>query len=418
MRFWDSLPRFVFFTGKGGVGKTSLACATAIHLADAGRRVLLVSTDPASNIGQVLDQRIGNTVTPVAGLAGLHALEIDPQAAAAQFRSRVIDPVRGTLAPSEVDALTEQLSGACTTEIASFTEFATLLGDPRSTAGYDHVVFDTAPTGHTIRLLQLPGEWTPYLAEGKGDVSCLGPLAGLDALRDDYAGALVGLTDAGTTRLVLVTRPQSTALREAARAYRELLALGMSNAHLAVNGLLPEGVESDPLGAGLRRREQAALADLPPDLAGLPRTDVDLRPFDIMGLGALRGLTDDRAPDGDMRRAGEPQLPDAVGTLADIVDEIEVGGPCLVMTMGKGGVGKTTVAAAVAVSLARRGHEVLLTTTDPAGHLAEAVGGRLPRLTVTRIDPKAAVREYTDRVMATKGAGLDDDARTALAEDL
>ena len=419
MRVWEALPRFVFFTGKGGVGKTSLASATAVRLAAEGNRVLLVSTDPASNVGQVLGQAIGNTVTAVDGIPGLDALEIDPQDAADQFRSRVIDPVRGTLPASEIDAVTEQLSGACTTEIASFTEFAILLADREATAAYDHVVFDTAPTGHTIRLLQLPGEWTTYLADGKGDVSCLGPLAGLDSLRGDYASALASLTDPTKTRLVLVSRAHSTALGEAARTYGELRALGMTNAHLVVNGLLPDTAAPDPLETTLRAREQAALAGMPSVLGSLPRTDVTLRPFDIMGVAALRDLLDPgtngaapAAPQGDVA------LPDNAAGLGGLVDEIEAGGPCLVMTMGKGGVGKTTMAAAVAVALAQRGHDVLLTTTDPAAHLAETLQGDVPGLSLTRIDPKTAIDEYRDRVMATKGDRLDDEARAALVEDL
>ena len=206
--FLDSLPRFLLFTGKGGVGKTSLACAAAVHLAESGKRVLLTSTDPASNVGQVFGVTIGNAITPVPGVPGLDALEIDPQQAADAYRAAIIDPVRELLPAEEVSAMTEQLSGACTTEIASFNEFTTLLADEAATAVYDHVLFDTAPTGHTVRLLQLPGEWTTYLSDGKGDVSCLGPVAGLDRLRHDYAGALAALTDPARTRLVLVTRPE------------------------------------------------------------------------------------------------------------------------------------------------------------------------------------------------------------------
>ena len=206
--FLTDAPRFLFFTGKGGVGKTSLACATAVRLAGEGRRVLLVSTDPASNVGQVFGVTLGNTITAIPEVPRLWALEIDPQQAADAYRAQIIDPVRGLLPDIEIDAMTEQLSGACTTEIASFNEFTTLLADPGSTVGYDHVLFDTAPTGHTIRLLQLPGEWTTYLDDGKGDVSCMGPVAGLDRRRHDYRGALDALTDPTRTRLVLVSRPQ------------------------------------------------------------------------------------------------------------------------------------------------------------------------------------------------------------------
>ncbi|MDV8009640.1 TRC40/GET3/ArsA family transport-energizing ATPase, partial [Rhodococcus sp. IEGM 1318] len=184
MKFLNNAPRFLFFTGKGGVGKTSIACASAMTLARAGKKVLLVSTDPASNVGQVFGVSIGNTITPIPAAPGLSALEIDPEQAATDYRERIIGPVRGLLPEKEIVAIAEQLSGSCTTEIASFNEFTGLLsGHDDITAGFDHVLFDTAPTGHTIRLLQLPGSWTEFLDGGKGDASCLGPLSGLDKQR-------------------------------------------------------------------------------------------------------------------------------------------------------------------------------------------------------------------------------------------
>ena len=419
--FLEALPRFVFFTGKGGVGKTSLACATAVWLVEQGRTVLLTSTDPASNVGQVFDVTIGNTISAVPTVPGLEALEIDPQQAADAYRAAIIDPVRDVLPADEISAMTEQLSGACTTEIASFNEFTTLLAGEGATAAYDHVLFDTAPTGHTIRLLQLPGEWTSYLSDGKGDVSCLGPVAGLDRLRRDYAGALAALTDPARTRLVLVTRPQRSAIGEAARTYEELRALGMTNAHVIVNGVMPASAaddDADELTEAIRLREQAALNAIPADLSALPRTTLPLLPFNTVGVPALRALLGPASAARGGASGETVSLPLGAVGLRDLVDDLERDGHGLVMCMGKGGVGKTTVAAAVAVELANRGHEVLLTTTDPAAHLGETLQARVENLTVERIDPQQAITEYRSRVMAGKGKALDDAGRAALAEDL
>ena len=417
MQFLDQSPRFFFFTGKGGVGKTSIACATAIRLAETGRRVLLVSTDPASNVGQVFGVTIGNRITAIAAVPGLSALEIDPQAAAQAYRDRIIGPVRGVLPDAVVRSMEEQLSGACTTEIAAFDEFTGLLVDSPLTAGFEHIIFDTAPTGHTIRLLQLPGAWTGFLAEGKGDASCLGPLAGLEKQRAQYKAAVDALADPQRTRLVLVARAQQSAVREAARTHEELAAIGLSQQYLVINGVLPRSEAAhDPLAATICEREQSVLAALPPVLKALPCDQLPLKPFNLMGLDALHQLLSDTdaevAPD-----AGPPPVLDAPD-LATLVDEIAADGHGLVMVMGKGGVGKTTLAAAVAVELAHRGLPVHLTTSDPAAHLRETLEGTLEHLTISRIDPHAETERYRTQVLTTKGAKLDAAGRALLEEDL
>jgi len=417
MKFLEQSPRFLFFTGKGGVGKTSIACAAAIQFAEAGRRVLLVSTDPASNVGQVFGVSIGNQITAIAAVPRLFALEIDPQAAAQAYRDRIVGPVRGTLPEAVVKGIEEQLSGACTTEIAAFDEFTALLVDSALTADYDHFIFDTAPTGHTIRLLQLPGAWSGFLEAGKGDASCLGPLAGLEKQRAQYNAAVEALADASRTRLVLVARAQQSSLREAARTHVELAAIGLKQQYLVINGLLPKAeAAGDDLAAAICEREQAALAATPNELRTLPCDHIQLKPFNLVGIPALRQLLGETTvqPTAD---EDEPVTLDAP-SLSELVDDVAADGHGLVMLMGKGGVGKTTLAAAVAVELARRGLPVHLTTSDPAAHLAETLHGSMSNLTVSRIDPHAETERYRREVLAAKGAKLDAKGRALLEEDL
>lgn len=417
MLFLEQPPRFIFFTGKGGVGKTSIACATAIQLAESGKRILLVSTDPASNIGQVFGISIGHHITAVSAIPNLAALEIDPQAAAQGYRNRIVGPVRGILPDDVVKGIEEQLSGACTTEIAAFDEFTALLIDSSVTDNYDHIVFDTAPTGHTVRLLQLPGAWSEFLEEGKGDASCLGPLAGLEKQREQYKAAVDALTDDKRTRLILVARAQQSTLREVARTHEELAGIGLEQQHLVINGILPEiEAETDSLAAAIYKREQAALNAILEALKQLPQDIISLKAFDLVGLDALRQLLSDTPyqQHGINESAVEVDKPN----LSKLVDSIAEDGHGLVMTMGKGGVGKTTVAAAIAVELAKRGLSVHLTTSDPAAHLSDTLNGTLDNLTVSRIDPHEETERYRQHVLQTKGAKLDAHGRALLEEDL
>ncbi|WP_378080506.1 arsenical pump-driving ATPase [Aeromonas bestiarum] len=418
-QFLTDPPPFLFFTGKGGVGKTSLACASAVALCDAGKRVLLVSTDPASNVGQVFASTIGNHITAIAAVPGLSALEIDPPAAARAYRERIVGPVRGKLPESVVRSIEEQLSGACTTEIAAFDEFTALLTDQALLAEYDHIVFDTAPTGHTIRLLQLPGAWSEFLEQGKGDASCLGPLAGLEKQRSQYAEAVAALADAAHTRLVLVARAQSSTLREVARTHEELAAIGLMNQQLVINGLFPEGaIAGDALAQALWQREQQALSTMPLALRALAQDPIPLLATNLVGIESLRQLLQPCASKGSQVSVAQPHDSVTQPDLGTLVDELAADGHGLIMLMGKGGVGKTTLAAAVAVELASRGLPVHLTTSDPAAHLSETLAGSLPHLEVSRIDPHAETERYRAQVLATKGAALDEQGRALLEEDL
>ncbi len=412
-------PRFVFFTGKGGVGKTSTAAASAIALADQGARVLLVSTDPASNLDEVLCTPLGSTPRPVADVDGLDAMNIDPMAAAAAYRERVVGPYRGVLPDSAVSSIEEQLSGACTVEIAAFDEFTALLADPAATEIYDHVIFDTAPTGHTLRLLSLPEAWSAFIDTNTLGTSCIGPLSGLSTQHDRYRSAVATLVDGDRTVLVLVSRPDPLALGEAARAAGELAALGIANQRLVLNGAFSPSDLTDPLAVAIGAQTTSALGTLPGRLAGLERDEVPLVAWSLVGITGLRALVAGTPPD----EVVESAVPLATTTpLGEVIDELVGRGRGLVLTMGKGGVGKTTLAAAIAAELARRGQDVELTTTDPAAHLDAVLGsGAEPgsgSLHVSRIDPDQVTAAYTADVLATAGAGLEGAARAVLEEDL
>ena len=408
--------RFLFFTGKGGVGKTSLSTATAIALADSGQRVLLVSTDAASNLDEMLGVALSNRPVDVPGVPGLQMLNIDPDTAAEAYRQRVLAQMEAGASEDERNTVREQLSGACTTEIAAFDEFAALLAGEGIDGGYDNVVFDTAPTGHTLRLLSLPKAWTGFLAGNDRGASCLGPHSGLKMQEARFNAALRALSDPALTTVVLVTRPDPRSMQEAARTADELRQLGLANQRLAVNGVFHAAEANDPIANAIEALGRQALKEMPDALARLPYDEVPLRAFDTVGLPALRALLQGGEVTAPAPRAARPALP--AEPLCRMADELAAIGHGLIMVMGKGGVGKTTIAAALAVGLVQRGHSVHLTTTDPAAHVADALNGSLDGLKVGRIDPKAETAAYIAKIMATRGKDLDDEGRALLLEDL
>lgn len=415
MNILDNPTPNLFFTGKGGVGKTSISCAVAIALADKGKSVLLVSTDPASNLDEVFDARLGNKPQAIDGVSGLAAMNVDPEAAAAEYRERVVGPFRGVLPDAAIASMEEQLAGACTVEIAAFDEFAKLIGNPELTADFEHVVFDTAPTGHTLRLLTLPTAWTGFIETNTAGTSCLGPLQGMVEQRDLYAAAVEAIANAGSTTLALVSRPDRGALDEAARTSEELSELGVNNQTLILNGVFEASDKSDAIAVAMERRGREAMDAVPASLQTLPRNTITLKSGQLIGMDALRGLLSEADLPALKPKTSRRELPPGLETLIEDIASKDHG---LVMTMGKGGVGKTTVAAHIAVELARRGLAVHLSTTDPAAHVKLAVGEVPANLEIGEISPEVEVERYRAEVLATTGAKLDANGRALLEEDL
>ena len=404
--------KYLFFTGKGGVGKTSVACATAVSLADQGKKVLLISTDPASNLQDVFSMELTNKGTPIPSIPNLVVANLDPIQAAAEYRESVIAPYRGLMPEAVIVNMEEQLSGSCTIEIAAFNEFSHFITDPDMQRDYDHIIFDTAPTGHTLRMLQLPSAWSNFISESTHGASCLGQLSGLEDKKDIYKQAVATLADGNLTTLVLVTRPEDAPLKEAQRASLELADLGVNNQMLVVNGVLLES--DDPISEKLYQKQQTALAAIPEGLKVLPTYQIPLRAYNITGLDNVRSmLREDR-----QEIKTEKPNADHFHGLTDIVESIDKAGRKVIFTMGKGGVGKTTVAAAIALGLAQRGKKVHLTTTDPAAHL-KFVLEQADNITMSHIDEHEELKKYQDEVLSKARAnGLSGEDIAYIEEDL
>ncbi|PYZ98927.1 arsenical pump-driving ATPase [Alteribacter lacisalsi] len=416
----DTIPEtpFLFFTGKGGVGKTSAACAVSTALADAGRKVLLVSTDPASNLDDVFGIPVGSLPAPVEGVSGLDAVNIDPEAAAEAYRDKVVGPYRDQLPAPVVNQMEEQLSGACTVEIAAFDQFAALVSDERLLSSYDHIVFDTAPTGHTLRLLQLPAAWSGFLDESTHGASCLGPLAGLEAKKALYKKTVNVLADGEQTSLILVARPDQSSLKEAARAGTELAGTGLKNQVLLLNGVFEPADRHDPVAGALYEQQREAVKSIDRHLATLPQFTLPLVSYSLTGAEALRSLL--RHEVNGQRVAARQDDKVELPGVEQILNELRTRSSGVIMTMGKGGVGKTVTAAAIAAGLVRAGKKVHLTTTDPADHISHTVLNHeeKERMTVSAIDPEKVTEAYKQNVLARSADSLDEAGLKYLQEDL
>lgn len=405
--------KYLFFTGKGGVGKTSIACATAVALVDAGEKILLVSTDPASNLQDVFGVSLNDAGVAIAEVPGLVVANLDPLTAAAEYRESVIGAYRGKLPDSAIQNVEEQLSGSCTVEIAAFNAFSEFLTNAEKAEKFDHIIFDTAPTGHTLRMLQLPSAWSGFISESKHGASCLGQLSGLEDKKEMYKKAVHTLADSRLTTLILVTRPETAPIREAQRASHELEALEIRNQVLVINGLLETYDVNDAVETALFKKQQSAVQEIPHNLVKQSVTMVPLRAYNITGLDNVRQLL---SYSGYTTAVSTLQRPDAYA-LSDVVDEIEASNKKVIFTMGKGGVGKTTIAAAIALGLHRKGRKVRLATTDPADHL-NLVIGQQEGISVSHIDEKGELKKYQEEVLTKARQTMPEDDLEYVKEDL
>jgi len=420
----DIKTKYLFFTGKGGVGKTSLACATAIKMADAGNVILLVSTDPASNLKDVLDTEVDEDIRPVKGIDRLFAININPEKSAEEYRNRVTQPLEGIASKEEIKKIREDLSGACTTEIASFDEFSRFVSGETEGANFDGIIFDTAPTGHTLRLLELPAAWSSFTEENPDGASCLGPTSALKSGKERYFNVSERLRDASLTSYYIVARADKASLKEASRTSNELIELGMNNQLLYINGVFKATDKNDQLALNIEAMGNEQLETIPENLKKLPLKTFPLLPYNVLGVEKLRSLFDTELQILISNRVlstsiGPTQVLKGIHTLVDELCSSQQHG--LIMTMGKGGVGKTIAASVIAVLLANKGFDVLLTTTDPAAHIQDFIEqlGSLPStLTVERIDPKVETQRYIDKIMDHKGQGQSEEAKKLILEDL
>ncbi|GIN86026.1 arsenical pump-driving ATPase [Heyndrickxia sporothermodurans] len=411
--------KFIFLTGKGGVGKTSTASATSVALAEQGNKVLLVSTDPASNLQDVFGIELDSIPRVVPNVENLYVSNIDPEESARKYQESVVEPYRGKFPEEVIASMEEQLSGACAVEIAAFDEFTNFLSNKEIVKQYDHIIFDTAPTGHTLRLLNLPSAWNGFLEENTHGASCLGPLSGLSNKKILYSSSVSTLSDPSKTTLLLITRPESSALLEADRASKELEEIGITNQVLIINGLLQNYNKDDEVSQAFYNRQRNALNKIPDNLKQIAKYSLPYVPYSLTSVSQLRNLFN--PTNKGSINPNNIEIKSMIDyKLKDMVNELSVNNTKLVFAMGKGGVGKTTIASAIAVGLVEKGHKVHLTTTDPAAHLEyQFKSNQLNQnLTISSINPKEEVKRYKEKVIENAAQNLNEEGLAYLKEDL
>ena len=406
-----NLTKYLFFTGKGGVGKTSTACATAVALADEGKKIMLISTDPASNLQDVFNTELTNKGVAIKEVENLVVANFDPEEAAAEYRESVIAPYRGKLPQTAINNMEEQLSGSCTVEIAAFNEFSSFITDKRAEKEYDHIIFDTAPTGHTLRMLQLPSAWSNFISENTHGASCLGQLSGLESKKEVYKSAVATLANKDKTTLILVSRPEASPLKEAERASKELQDIGVNNQILVINGLLKE--YDDSLSTAIYNKQQDALKNIPEGIKNIEAFEIPLRPYNVTGIENVRAFL----KESNVRFNSEELNVTDISNLNNVIEDLYTNDKKVIFTMGKGGVGKTTIAAAIALGLNKKGKKVHLTTTDPAAHLKFVLEDDCG-ITLSNIDEKKELEKYKEEVLSKARETMSGDDIAYIEEDL
>ena len=406
-----NLTKYIFFTGKGGVGKTSTACAVAVKLADNGKKVLLISTDPASNLQDVFNTDLDGKGVPIDGVPGLIVANLNPEEAAREYRESVIAPYRGKLPDSVIANMEEQLSGSCTVEIAAFDQFSNFITDKTTKNKYDYIIFDTAPTGHTLRMLQLPSAWSDFINESTHGASCLGQLAGLEDKKVIYKNVVENLADKDKTTLILVSKPEETPLFEAERSSHELSELGINNQVLVINGILSEA--TDVVSSKMLDKQQKALENMPHGLKKIKIFTIPLRSYNVIGIDNIRAFlySDDYTKNNIYSKSINLRHLDV------LIEDIYKAGKKVIFTMGKGGVGKTTIAATIAVALARKGVKLHLTSTDPADHLKYVIEDT-KNIKLSKIDEKEELLRYQNEVLNKARETMSEDDIAYIEEDL
>ncbi|WP_291565677.1 MULTISPECIES: arsenical pump-driving ATPase [unclassified Clostridium] len=406
-----NLTKYLFFTGKGGVGKTSTACATAVALADEGKKIMLISTDPASNLQDVFNTELTNKGVAIKEVENLVVANFDPEEAAAEYRESVIAPYRGKLPQTVINNMEEQLSGSCTVEIAAFNEFSSFITDEKAEEEYDHIIFDTAPTGHTLRMLQLPSAWSNFISENTHGASCLGQLSGLESKKEVYKSAVATLANKDKTTLILVSRPEASPLKEAERASKELQDIGVNNQILVINGVLKE--YDDSLSTAIYNKQQDALKNIPEGIKNIEAFEIPLRPYNVTGIENVRAFL----KESNVRFNSEELNVTDISNLNNVIEDLYTNDKKVIFTMGKGGVGKTTIAAAIALELNKKGKKVHLTTTDPAAHLKFVLEDDCG-ITLSNIDEKKELEKYKEEVLSKARETMSGDDIAYIEEDL